>query len=321
MAAVAPPSLRSRAVVAYLRAQRRRRRLEERERFLAGLPDPRAPERCGPPRQMRRTHAVRRGEAHGAPFWTVAARSAPRPAANAPVQVLYLHGGAYVSHAIAPHWWLVGQLARRFGVAATVPLYPLAPLHNCDDAFPFVLAHYRDLLERSAAERIVVMGDSAGGGLALALAQLARAEGLPQPARIALLSPWLDVSMSNAAEIDPLSARDPMLAAVGLAEAGRLWAGERSLEDPLVSPLHADLAGLAPISTHIGTHDILLPDARRFARAADAAGHALEHVEYPGMFHVFMAAPIPEARRAMTAIAAGFPTPPTEEEQRRWTSS
>lgn len=307
--------MQSRIVVAYLRATGRRRRYESAAALHASLPRPgeRSPHDARPPAWLRRRVRIARGTLHGAPCWELSPRTSPQ-GERAPRQLLYLHGGAYVNEISWPQWSMVARLVARGGLHATVPIYPLAPEARCDDAFALVLACYRELLERRAPERIAVIGDSAGGGLALALAQLARDAGLPQPGRLVLLAPWLDVSVTNPA-IRALEPDDPMLAVPGATEAGLLWAGQRPVDDPLVSPLHAELAGLAPILQHVGTRDLTLPDARRMRDAAHAAAHPFEHVEHPGMFHVFMAAPIPEARRALDAIAASLDASPTPRPQ------
>lgn len=305
------PSWQSRVVVGYLRAQRRRRRLESAALLHASLPGPgeRSPDDARPPAWLRRGRRIGRGTRHGFPCWSIAPRGPATERSTAP-HLLYLHGGAYVGEIFWPQWRMIAALADRAGARAIVPIYPLAPEATCDDAFALVLAVYRDLLDHVGPERIAVVGDSAGGGLALALAQLARDAGLPQPARLVLLAPWLDVALGNP-EIPAIERDDPMLAVPGLLEAGRLWAGERPLDDPLVSPLHAELGGLAPIVQHVGTRDLALPDMRRLRDRARAAGHPLEHVEHPGMFHVFMAAPIPEARRALDALATTLSSPTT----------
>ena len=145
------------------------------------------------------------------------------------------------------------------------------------------------------------MGDSAGGGLALALAQSFRDEGHPQPARIVLISPWLDVTMTEP-RLEHQDARDPYLGATGLAEAGRRYAGPLDESDPRVSPLNGSMEGLAPIAVFIGTRDVLLPDARRLRKAAAAADVPIDYHEHDGMIHNWPMRRLPEAHQALTQL-------------------
>lgn len=217
--------------------------------------------------------------------------------------LIYLHGGCYTYPLVAPHWGILAGLIERSGASVTVPLYGLAPEYTVLDALPFLLSVY----EREAAaghRALSIGGDSAGGGLALALAMAARDAGLPQAAAILLISPWLDVTMSNPG-LQELSATDPALAAPGLIEAGRLWSAGLDGRDPRVSPLFGDLGGLPPVHTYGGAHDILTPDAHELTRRLRAAGGAATLRIARGGFHDFPGAPwLPEARQALDGLAA-----------------
>lgn len=127
------------------------------------------------------------------------------------------------------------------------------------------------------------------------------AAGRPQPERLVLYSPWLDVLLEDPVS-ELLDETDPMLGIAGLREAGRMYAEGADPRDPLVSPVHADLTGLAPITLFIGTRDVLLPDARRFVEHAGEAGVELDYREYPGMFRNWLMQAIPEGREAMTHL-------------------
>jgi acetyl esterase/lipase len=163
-------------------------------------------------------------------------------------------------------------------------------------------ATYKETLGRAEPRDQILMGDSAGGGLSLVLARSLRNGGHPQPKEIVLLSPWLDITMSEESQPD-LDRRDPYLAIAGLREAGALYAGSLNPRDPAVSPLYGDLHGLGSLSTFIGTRDVLLADSRRLRANAEAEGVPLEYREYEGMFHAWMIASIPEAREASVRIA------------------
>lgn len=215
--------------------------------------------------------------------------------------VLYFHGGAYVHQIQADHWSFLARLVTRTGCSVTAPLYPLAPNHHYDETIAMVQAAYKEKLGGLRPEDQIVMGDSAGGALALVLAASLRDEGRPQPKEIVLLSPWLDITMSDPAQ-EAYDKHDPYLAIPGLLEAGRLYAGSLEPTNPLVSPLRGDVHGLGTLTLFAGTRDVLLSDARRFRVKADSAGVPLEYWEYPGMFHAWMIANIPEAKRATARI-------------------
>ncbi|HSK25813.1 MAG TPA: alpha/beta hydrolase [Jiangellales bacterium] len=215
--------------------------------------------------------------------------------------VLFLHGGGYVAEAASQHWTLVGRLVREVPARCLVPVYPLVPGATAATAVPVAAELLGELVEEVSAGDVVLIGDSAGGGLALATAQHLRDAGHRQPARIVLISPWLDVSMTHPDQ--PLLDRvDVLLGQDGLAEAGRLWAGERDLRDPLASPLYGSMEGLAPITLFSATRDVLYPDSARLAARARAVGVAVEHHEGPGLFHDYPLMPVPEARRAREVI-------------------
>lgn len=250
-----------------------------------------------PPDSLGRTHRVERTELGGFPAYTV------RPAHGADGKhVLYLHGGAYVHPPETEHWEFIGTLATELGATVTLPLYPLAPAHRYDET----LAVGREAYERMAAAADpadqVVMGDSAGGGMALVLAQELRAAGRPQPRDLVLISPWLDITASDP-EMATLDRRDPYLSIPGLVEAGRLYAGTLDRTDPRLSPLNGELDGLGRISVFIGSRDVLYADARRLHAKAQRCGVEIGYFEYEDMFHGWvLEQSIPEARRATRQI-------------------
>lgn len=227
---------------------------------------------------------------------------APRQGATG-VHVVHLHGGAYVYTAQAAHWRALAHLVSASGATAHVPLYTLAPGGTVEDAHPFVDAVVSRARTAAAGRAVLLSGDSAGGGLALGHALWMRENGRAAVDGILLFSPWLDVTLTNP-EIAGMERRDPMLSRPMLVEAGRWWAGDRDTTDPLVSPLFGDLAGLPPVTTYIGGHDILLPDARELDRRIRAVGGASRLREWTAGFHVFMAALTTKEARAALSDAA-----------------
>ncbi|MEU2349883.1 alpha/beta hydrolase [Modestobacter sp. NPDC049651] len=246
-----------------------------------------------PPARLRKRHDVRSRLVDGFPVHTVLPRGrTPQRAA------LYLHGGAYVSAIARQHWALIGALADA-GVRVEVPHYGLAPQHTYRDAHPFLTEVYRQLLDETDA--VTIAGDSAGGGLALGLAQTLPAAGLPQPRRLVLLSPWLDLTLGHP-DLPAVEARDPWLSSAGLRVAAASWAGGDDPTQPRLSPGNGPLDGLAPIDVFVGTHEICLPDVQLLierARAAEALGQAEICVD---AVHVYPLTPTPEGRAAARQI-------------------
>ena len=225
----------------------------------------------------------------------------PRVKRAAGLHILYLHGGAFVFAITPQHWRFIARLIQRLGCSVTVPLYPLAPEHTCREVFDFLLPLASELLTEN--RQTVFMGDSAGGGMALALSQQLHAAGLSLPARLALISPALDLTLSDPRQ--PEIARvDPLLDIPGSRAAGTWYTGDLPLTDPRVSPLYGELQGLAPIAVWTGTHDLLYPDAVCLKSKADQAGASVSLFEYDRMFHVWSLLRLPEGKAALEQIVA-----------------
>jgi acetyl esterase/lipase len=224
----------------------------------------------------------------------------PRAKPAAGPHILYLHGGAFVFAITSQHWRFIARLIQRLGCSVTVPLYPLAPEHTCREVFEFLLPLASELMIEN--RRTVFMGDSAGGGMALALSQQLRAAGLSLPARLALISPALDLTVSDPRQ--PKIARvDPLLDIPGSRAAGAWYAGELPLTDPRVSPLYGELDGLPPIAVWTGTHDLLYPDAVRLKSKTEEVRASLSLFEYDRLFHVWPLLRLPEGKATLEQIA------------------
>ncbi|WP_420309169.1 alpha/beta hydrolase fold domain-containing protein [Streptomyces sp. YS-B37] len=257
---------------------------------------------AAPPRSVRASCTIRWTTADGLTVAVVA----PKRTRSATTPFLYLHGGAYINPIITHHWRLIAALATENAWTVTVPLYTLAPDGDATDALTRLTALHQ-ALRRETGVAPALGGDSAGGGLALALAQRLRDQTLPGPRHLALFSPWLDIGLENP-DIPPVDRVDPTLAVPGLRYAGLLWANGRDLKDPAVSPLHGDPAGLCPITMFIGTHDIFLPDCRELMAKAKASGTDVTLYEFPGAFHVFIAGTVlPESRIARRLLTERIP--------------
>lgn len=290
------PSLRSRALSAALIATGRRRRFASAEAVRARVAQSaRRPASHLPPRRLGRVADISRTFVGAWPVYDVCPLGA-EPAA----QVLYVHGGGYVSELVRPHWSLIRTLVTQAQARVVVPAYILAPRGTADRTVPVATDLLSGLIE-SGDGGTVLIGDSAGAGMALAAAQRLRDATGAQPSRIVLISPWLDVSMSHPDQ-EAIEAADPMLARPGLREAGRLYAGTLAADDPRVSPLHGTFAGLAPLTVFTGTRDLLTTDSRELLRRARADGAEVEFHEAAGLPHAYPLLPVPEGRAARDRI-------------------
>lgn len=201
--------------------------------------------------------------------------------------VVYFHGGAYVIGSAATYRELIGRLSMATGMWVLAPNYRLAPEHPFPAAVDDALAAYRWLLGIGIEPgRIVIAGDSAGGGLALATLLALRDAGDRLPTAAVLLSPWIDLTCSDdsyasRAESDPLLTREVL---VTLATHYLAGADPKSV---LASPIYADLKGLPPLLVHVGSDEVLLGDATHLAERARAAGLDVELQVWDGMWHDF----------------------------------
>lgn len=277
-----------------------RRFFAETDRLAERIADLRRKPSLRPKAKWQRDFTIVEDTSRGFAVVTITPRAGTK--ADAP-HLLYLHGGGYVMDVAALHWDTVLRLCAMLGASATVPLYPLAPEHKAQDVLGAMRRFYGELVDAHGAQRITVMGDSAGGGMSLALAQMLKSDGGPMPGRLVLWSPWVDATASDPAQraVEP---KDRMLAIAGLEACGEMYRGDLPLDDYRVSPLFGPLDGLPPMAVFSGTSDILIVDGRRLAAKLDAIGAAHEYHEYPGMFHVWMLLPVPEGKQALAQTAA-----------------
>jgi acetyl esterase/lipase len=211
--------------------------------------------------------------------------------------VFYLHGGGYVGHATEQHWRFAGRLAEAATARVIVVQYPIAPAHTWRDAHAAVLEVYRKVAAEVDHE-LTLLGDSAGGGLALALAQRLVAAGEPLPAKLVVYTPWGDLALDLSQP-----EHDPWMSKPYLAMAGRLWAGGDPTDLPELSPLFGDFTGLPPMLVVCGTKDLSLPQARAIVGKARAAGVPTTYIEGRGLLHDYPVLNLPEGRKAIRQTA------------------
>jgi acetyl esterase/lipase len=212
--------------------------------------------------------------------------------------VLYLHGGGHIFGSIKSHRHFVSRLAVATKATAYHIDYRLAPEHPYPAAIEDALIAYRALLDSGIAPAdIVVGGESAGGNLAAALLLKLKQDNLPQPAGLYLLSPWLDMT-TTAESYEKVGARDPMISRDGIVGVALAYLGNQP-DNPLASPVRADVSGLPPMLIQVGSEEVLLSDSTTFANNAAMTGIDVTLRVWAGMphawplFHPFLRAGLP----------------------------
>jgi acetyl esterase/lipase len=220
--------------------------------------------------------------------------------------ILYLHGGGYFFYSPQSHRPITYALAKGASARLFALDYRLAPEHVFPAALDDALACYRQLMvEGVRPRRLMVAGDSAGGGLALALLVSLRDHGDPLPAGAVLFSPWTDLAATGATLVSN-NGKDPMFIGPDIGKAARHYLGTMPGTHPLASPLYAELNGLPPLFIQASTTEVLLDDSRRVVdKARQQGGEALFNA-YPAMPHVWhLFNPLlPEARAALREACA-----------------
>jgi len=218
--------------------------------------------------------------------------------------ILCFHGGGYVSGSVAIHKLLCVSLVRVTEMRILLPEYRLAPENPFPAALEDALSAYHWLLEKGfEPENIIIAGDSAGGGLALATTLALRDAEEALPAAVVCLSPWADLALAGAS-YQTKAKTDPILSMKKLHHWALCYTDEDNLSNPLVSPVYADYQGFPPILIHVGSEEIMLDDAVQVAEKAKAVGVDVTLNVWPGMWHVWHATGpwLPEAREALAEI-------------------
>lgn len=215
--------------------------------------------------------------------------------------VLYLHGGAYALGSAREVLASAGLCADGGPDMVSVE-YRLAPEHPFPAAVDDAIAVYRILLEQVGHDKLVVVGGSASGGLLLLLLQRATADGLPMPAATVPIFPWADLAMEGRSSTRNLGM--DLLSRSELVQEAAWFAGQRDLKDAAVSPLYGSFRGFPRTYLPVGTHDLLLDDARRVAEAMRADGVDVVLEEWPGAIHGFSALPLRQGRQLRRQLRA-----------------
>ena len=219
--------------------------------------------------------------------------------------ILFFHGGAYLIEGSALHRKLVETLANKINCRISYIDYPLAPENNYKNTFDMVQKSYNFLTKTYAGDEFILVGDSAGGGLALAFAQkLVIDNAHIKPVKIILFSPWLDITMQNTA-IKQQEKSDKILPLQGLIHAGLKYAGGDNIDNYLLSPIQGDLNDLGNILVFYGTHELFYPDCKMLETKSKDSNTNFTFCEFPEMQHDWVLLPIPEAKQAIN-IAVEF---------------
>lgn len=209
------------------------------------------------------------------------------PATKSDTHILYMHGGGYIIGSPQSHMAFTSVLAKQAGANVWSIDYRLAPETPFPGALDDVVSSYQALLEiAGSADKIVIAGDSAGGGLTAASMLKAKNLGLPMPAALAMMSPFTDLSLSGDTH-DTCVGRDFLADKETLDEMVEYYVADGDNKDPFASPLFGDLAGLPDMLIHVGSEEVLLSDSTRLAERAGGAGVSVELKVWPDMPHVF----------------------------------
>lgn len=221
------------------------------------------------------------------PLGGVLCERAVPPGVSSDRIVLYLHGGGYALGSARAYRGFAARLAAVVGAEAVVPDYRLSPEHPYPAALEDVIAVYRGLLDTGHdPTSIIVVGDSAGGGLTLALVASLRARDIELPRALGLICPWLDLAADMART--RVAGRDPLIIPSVVTEWVEPYLGGREASDPFISPVLGDLAGLPPIVVHSAGDDPLAVDVDVLVAGVGAChGGVIEHTRYPRLWHVF----------------------------------
>lgn len=216
--------------------------------------------------------------------------------------ILYIHGGAWFQDPLNYHFEYMDLLADKLNAKVVMPIYPKVPHRDYRTTFELLTRLYHHLLNKiDDTKQMIIMGDSAGGQIALAFAQKLKKDGDPQPSHIVLISPVLDATFSNP-EAQQYEKEDPMLGIEGSKYLVKLWAGDTPLDDYKLSPMYGDLYDLGRITMTIGTKETLYPDAVKFSHILN--DNNINHDFIPGynLFHIYPLFPIPERERFLEQL-------------------
>lgn len=220
---------------------------------------------------------------------------------NKNLDIIYLHGGCYALQMQSGHWNLTCSIARETGANVYVIDYPLIPEHSDGEASEYVLSYYRHHIETSD-NPVILMGDSAGAGLAISATMMMIDAEIKAPERLILLSPYLDTLCTDSRQIE-YQKRDSFLSVEGLRKAGRLYIGKLDDDDFRMNPIHGDFRDLPPMIIFTSDRDILHVDSLRLVEILDSLNAEYELYEEHDVMHDWLIIEqLPEAIEARKVL-------------------
>lgn len=203
--------------------------------------------------------------------------------------LIYIHGGAYCYQFQSVHWTFLAYISEKTGCSFSAPNYPLTPKYTWKESHPMVIDYYKEFVKSHDMSKVIIGGDSAGGGYALTLLQQAKALGLPLPSKMFLLSPYVDIAGAVDKDIDPI------LEYGGILAYGKAWANNLDLKDPRVSPYYGEMKGLPKTSIWVGTNEILYEEIIKTYEKMKESGVDIQLHEGKDLPHAYPLYPIKEA--------------------------
>lgn len=201
--------------------------------------------------------------------------------------IFYLHGGSYMAETSKMHWKFLEDLVSDTGATVILPDYPLTPKYNYKDVYLMIYPLYQSIMEEIDPNNMIVIGDSAGGGMALALCEEIGKNEKIMPQKTILISPWLDVSLKNP-KITEIEKKDKQLNKEALILAGITYAGEDGMDSYWVNPINGPLEHLKNLVIFTGTYDILNPDVHLLVDRAGQLGVNIDLKEYEKQRHIWL---------------------------------
>ena len=235
------------------------------------------------PGYMKDEYNISEEEVENRPVYTIT----PKKGSTNDLVIMYVHGGSYVGDLEKEHWKTCSDIINQLGCTIIIPDYPLTPKYNYKDTINMMETLYKQLIEKIDPSNFVVMGDSAGGGLSLALLEKVGEENIQMPNQTILISPWLDVRLNNP-EIENVEPNDTELNKSALKLAGENYAGKDGIDSYLVNPVDGPLDKLKNVSIFTGTNDILNPDVKILQERAKNVGTTINVYETEGATHVWL---------------------------------
>ncbi|WP_281191116.1 alpha/beta hydrolase fold domain-containing protein [Staphylococcus schleiferi] len=223
-------------------------------------------------------------------------------------KILYIYGGTFVLQPSVFHWRFMDKLAYETLHEVVLPIYPKAPEYTYRETHQAIEQAYRRLLKETDADNIVIMGDASGGNMALSFVQkLMEQDELPLPRQLYLISPWLDLSLSNPDITEQVQKKDPIQNVFSLKSVAKVWVDDLERKNPRVSPMYGPVRGLPPVYMFGGTSEIFYPDMRKLADYFEAEQQPIHFYEYKDMVTAFPLYPIVESRKVLKQIRKTIP--------------